>query len=110
MTKPVIEFIFDFGSPNAYLAAVEAAMWEAGEKMDYPEVVLRVLNAAGLDGAALIAATQEPEVKAELIANTESAVERGVFGIPSFFVAGELFFGKDRLRDVEEAAQKVATA
>ncbi len=83
-------------------------MWEAGEKMDDPDVVLRVLNADGLDGAALIAATQDPGVKAELIANTESAVERGVFGIPSFFVGGELYFGKDRLRDVEEAVQKAA--
>ena len=81
-----------------------AAWWEAGEKMDDPEVVVRVLNAAGLDGAALVAATQDPEVKAELVANTEAAVERGVFGIPTFFVGDEMFFGKDRLGQVEEEA------
>ncbi|HLK26751.1 MAG TPA: 2-hydroxychromene-2-carboxylate isomerase [Caulobacteraceae bacterium] len=96
------------GVGDAYLAAVEAAMWEFGEKMDDPDVVLRVLNAAGLDGAGLIAATQDPDVKAELIANTESAVARGVFGIPSFFVGDELFFGKDRLRDVEEEAARLS--
>ena len=92
------------GVGEAYLAAVEAAMWEAGEKMDDPEVVRRVLDAAGLPGEALIAATQDPEVKAELVANTEAAVARGVFGIPTFFVGDEMFFGKDRLGQVEDEA------
>jgi 2-hydroxychromene-2-carboxylate isomerase len=86
-----------------YVAAVQAAMWEAGEKMDDPEVVRRVLAAAGLDAEALLAATTDPEVKAQLIANTEAAVARGVFGIPTFFVGEEMFFGKDRLGQVEEA-------
>ena len=94
------------GEGDAYLAAVLAAMWEAGQKMDDPEVVRRVLDAAGLDGAGLIAATQDPEVKAELVANTEAAVTRGVFGIPTFFVGGEMFFGKDRLGQVEEEAAR----
>ena len=97
------------GVEDAYVAAVLAAMWEAGEKMDDPEVVVRVLTAAGLDGAALVAATQDPEVKAELVANTEAAVQRGVFGIPTFFVGDEMFFGKDRLDQVEaEAARQAA--
>jgi 2-hydroxychromene-2-carboxylate isomerase len=94
------------GVGDAYLAAVERAMWESGEKMDDPDVVRRVLDAAGLDGAALIAATQDPEVKAELVANTEAAVERGAFGIPTFFVGTEMFFGKDRLGQVEEAVRE----
>ena len=51
-------------------------------------------------------APQAPEVKAALIANTEDAVARGVFGIPTFFVGDEMFFGKDRLRDVEEAIRR----
>ena len=92
------------GVGDAYLEAVLKAMWEGGEKMDDPEVVRRVLDAAGLDGAALLAATQDPEVKGELVANTEAAVARGVFGIPTFFVDGEMYFGKDRLERVEEAA------
>ena len=92
------------GVGEAYLEAVLKAMWEDGEKMDDPEVVRRVLDAAGLDGAALLAATQDPEVKAELMTNTEAAVARGAFGIPTFFVGDEMFFGKERLGQVEEAA------
>ncbi len=92
------------GVEPRYLEAVEAAMWEQGEKMDDPEVVVRVLTAGGLPAQALLEATQDPEVKAELVANTESAVARGVFGIPTFFVGDEMFFGKDRLGQVEEAA------
>ncbi|MEI7931818.1 MAG: 2-hydroxychromene-2-carboxylate isomerase [Alphaproteobacteria bacterium] len=91
------------GVEGPYVAAVQAAMWEAGEKMDDPEVVARVLTAAGLDAAALIGATSDPEVKGELVANTEATVARGVFGIPTFFVDGEMYFGKDRLGQVEEA-------
>jgi 2-hydroxychromene-2-carboxylate isomerase len=47
-------------------------------------------------------------VKAELVANTEAAVARGVFGIPTFFVGDEMFFGKDRLEQVEEEAARQA--
>jgi 2-hydroxychromene-2-carboxylate isomerase len=96
------------GVEARYLEVVEAAMWEDGQKMDDPEVVRRVLDAGGLPGEALIAATQDPEVKAELIANTEAAVARGVFGIPTFFVGDEMFFGKDRLDQVEAEAKKAA--
>src|SRR5262249_25061752 len=96
------------GVGDAYRAAVEAAMWEAGEKMDDPEVVARVLSAAGLDARAILEATQDPDVKAGLVAHPEAAVERGVFGIPTFFVGGEMFFGKDRLGQVEEEAARVA--
>ena len=60
------------------------------------------MREAGLDGPALLAKAQDPEVKARLAANTQSAFERGAFGSPSFFVGDQLFFGKDRLRDVEE--------
>ncbi|MFN3523172.1 MAG: 2-hydroxychromene-2-carboxylate isomerase [Phenylobacterium sp.] len=91
------------GVGQRYLDAVLAAMWEDGQKMDDPQVFTRVLDAAGLDGQALLDATQEPEVKAALMANTEAAAARGVFGIPTFFVGEEMFFGKDRLGQVEEA-------
>lgn len=86
-----------------YLAAVFAAMWEEGLKMDDAGVIAAHLGAAGLPGERLLAATQEPDVKAALIANTERAVARGAFGIPTFFVGDEMWFGKDRLREVEEA-------
>ena len=70
--------------------------------MDDPEVAIKALTASGLDGAKLLARTQEPEVKAKLLANTQDAVERGAFGSPTFFVGSEMFFGKEQLRDVEE--------
>lgn len=93
------------GVEAPYVAAVQAAMWEAGEKMDDPDVVRRVLLAAGLDAEALLAATADPAVKEALKANTEAAVARGVFGIPTFFVGDEMFFGKNTLPEVEEAAR-----
>jgi 2-hydroxychromene-2-carboxylate isomerase len=77
-------------------------MWETGRKMDDPDVIRGSLLEAGLDADRLIAAAQTPEVKDQLMRNTADAVERGVFGSPSFFVGDEIFFGKDRLRDVEE--------
>ncbi len=91
------------GVEEQYMSVVAAAMWEQGEKMDDPDVVRRVLTAGGLDAEKLLAATQDADVKAELVANTEAAVARGAFGIPTFFVADEMFFGKDRLSQVEEA-------
>jgi 2-hydroxychromene-2-carboxylate isomerase len=84
-----------------YVDAVLPAMWEDGLKMDDAEVVAGVLDKAELGH--LLPRTQEPEVKARLIANTETAVERGVFGIPTFFVGDDIFFGKERLGQVEEA-------
>ncbi len=86
-----------------YVAACFAAMWEEGLKMDDGAVIAARLNAAGLAGEDIVAATQEPDVKAALVANTENAVARGVFGLPAFFVGEDMWFGKDRLRDVEEA-------
>lgn len=91
------------GVEGAYLEAVLTAMWEDGRKMDDPAVVAEVLTAAGLDAKGLLEATQDPEVKAELMAGTEAAAARGAFGIPTFFVGEEMFFGKDRLGQVEAA-------
>lgn len=90
------------GVADPYLDAVSRAMWETGQKMDDPSVVEKVLREAGLDAAAIVALTQSPEVKAELLTNTETAVQRGSFGIPTFFVGNDMFFGKDRLGQVEE--------
>jgi 2-hydroxychromene-2-carboxylate isomerase len=70
--------------------------------MDDPAVIESALTSAGLDAAKLMAMSQDADVKAELVANTQRAFEQGAFGSPSFLVGDELFFGKDRLRDVEE--------
>ena len=93
----------DEGHLDDYVDAVNRAMWEEGLKMDDPEVIATFLSANGFDGPAILARTQEPEIKAKLVANTEAAVARGAFGIPTFFARGEMFFGKDRLAQVEEA-------
>jgi len=61
------------------------------------------LTESGFDAPQLIAAASAPAVKSQLIANTERAVERGAFGSPTFFVDGEMWFGKDRLDEVEKA-------
>ena len=87
---------------DRYVDAVFKAMWAEPKKMDDPQVAAAALHRAGLDGARLIARTQEPEVKERLLKNTEASVARGTFGSPTFFVGDEIFFGKDRLRDVEE--------
>jgi 2-hydroxychromene-2-carboxylate isomerase len=87
---------------EAYVEAVYRAMWVEGLKMDDPAVIRQALEAAGLPAEQLIALMADADVKARLIANTEEAVAKGVFGSPSFLVGDELFFGKDRLRDVEE--------
>jgi 2-hydroxychromene-2-carboxylate isomerase len=91
-----------------YVAAVYAAMWEQGLKMDEPEVIRTVLANAGLDADRLAARAQDADVKQELMANTQRAFERGAFGSPTFFVGGEMFFGKDRLRDVEEEVRRLS--
>ncbi|MDE0444061.1 MAG: DsbA family protein [Gammaproteobacteria bacterium] len=65
-------------------------------------MIAQAPNESGLPGDWILDGVQDPAVKQQLIANTESAVERGVFGSPSFFVGDELYFGKDKLRDVEE--------
>ncbi|ALH81731.1 disulfide bond formation protein DsbA [Sphingopyxis macrogoltabida] len=93
----------DEGVLDDYVDAVNRAMWEEGLKMDDPQVAATFLSENGFDGPALLARTQEPEIKAKLVANTEIAVARGVFGIPTFFVGDEMFFGKDRLAQVEAA-------
>ena len=91
------------GCFERYVEAVYAAMWEQQRDMADEAQILAVLAAAGLDGPALLLKSQDPEVKAGLMANTERAHACGAFGSPTFFVGDDIYFGKDRLREVEEA-------
>jgi 2-hydroxychromene-2-carboxylate isomerase len=84
-----------------YVEAVLAAMWEDGRNTGDPAVVADVLREAGLDAESLLAQAQSDAVKQQLAANTQAAVDRGVFGIPTMFVGSEMFFGKERLGQVE---------
>ncbi|MCY1304784.1 DSBA-like thioredoxin domain protein [compost metagenome] len=85
-------------------------MWEREKKMDDPAVILAVLEESGLDGARILARIDEPAVKAKLLENTQNAFERGAFGSPTFFVNDEIYFGKDRLQEVEEEIGRVIAA
>lgn len=92
------------GCGAAYREAMYTALWQDGVKLDDPAVWAEVVAKAGLDAAALGALVQDDAVKAALAASTQRAVERGAFGVPTFFLGDEMWFGKDRLRDVVEAA------
>ena len=86
-----------------YVDTIMTAMWEDGANTGNAAVVKDVLDKAGLDSAALLAKADDPEIKAELAANTEKAAARGAFGVPTFFVGGEMFWGKERLGQVADA-------
>lgn len=93
------------GALPAYVDATFRAMWEDGGKMDDPEIVRATLKDAGLDPA-LIDQARDQAVKDELARNTERSVERGSFGVPTFFVDEEIYFGKNTLRDVEDEIRR----
>ena len=90
------------GSFESYVSTMYEAMWEQGRNMQDESEIAGVLTAAGIDAGRLLEASTQAEVKNGLLANTQSAFERGAFGSPTFFVGADIFFGKDRLIDVEE--------
>ncbi|MFN0183312.1 MAG: 2-hydroxychromene-2-carboxylate isomerase [Aquabacterium sp.] len=85
-----------------YLDVAMRGMWERSLKLDDPALLAATLAESGLDAARLGARMLDADVKQRLVDNTAAAVERGVFGIPTFLVGTEMWFGKDRLRDVED--------
>ncbi|MBN9568430.1 MAG: 2-hydroxychromene-2-carboxylate isomerase [Alphaproteobacteria bacterium] len=97
------------GALANYMTVMFRAMWETSRKMDDPAEIEAVLREGGLDAQALMAAAQSAPVKQRLMANTESAVERGAFGSPTFFVGDEIYFGKDRLGEVEAEIVRVSS-
>ena len=88
---------------DTYIDTIFNAIWVESRNMGDIDTVIEVLSDAGLDAKSILEATQNPEVKQQLISNTEQAVERGLFGAPTMFVDGEMFFGQDRLQFVEAA-------
>ncbi len=85
-----------------YVDEMYRNMWADPKKMDDPGVLRAALDEAGLPTARIFELIETQPVKDELLANTQRSVERGTFGSPTFYVGDEIFFGKDRLRDVEE--------
>ncbi len=88
---------------DAYVRAMYEAMWVHAQNLNEPATVGAVLHAAGFDPAAMLALTQDAEVKDRLKAVTQEAVDRGAFGAPIFFVGDQMFWGQDRLDFVKEA-------
>ena len=91
---------------DTYISAVFNAIWVDSKNMGDMETVIEVLSTAGLNAPSILESTQDADIKAKLITNTEDAVKRGLFGAPTMFVDGEMFFGQDRLQFVEIALQK----
>jgi 2-hydroxychromene-2-carboxylate isomerase len=86
-----------------YVDEVYRHMWTDPKKLDDPAVLRAALIESDLPTDRLFELVQIQEVKDALLAETQRAVDRGTFGSPTFFVDGEIYFGKDKLRDVEEA-------
>lgn len=89
------------GIGGDYIEAMYRCMWEQELNMAEPAVIQQALVDAGLPADAIIAGSADAEIKQQLIQNTAASVERGTFGSPTFFVGEEIFFGKDKLEDVE---------
>ena len=87
---------------DAYVEIVLSGLWEQSLKLDSPEALHELLIKNDYHADLVIEGIAKEEIKEELIANTSEAVEKGAFGIPTFFVADEMFYGKDSLRELKE--------
>ena len=96
------------GALPAYIEAGFHYMWEEPKKMDDPAILTEALENSGIDAARLLARAKDDDVKAKLMANTEAAAKRGAFGIPTFFIGAEMYFGKNTLREMEEEIARMA--
>ena len=86
-----------------YVSVVYRGVWAEGKNMADKDVLVEVLTEAELDVEAILAMAAEDDVKASLIANTDAAVARGIFGAPTMFMDGEMYFGQDRMDFIEAA-------
>ena len=90
-----------------YIEAIFKGMWEMSLNLADQEILIELLaTETQIDIPNLIEKMQTQEIKDQLIQNTSNAVERGAFGIPTFFVDDEIFFGKDSLGDLEDFITK----
>ena len=90
-----------------YLDAVFESIWVHKKNLGVLAEVVATLAAANLNGREIIEATKVQDIKNVLIANTENAIARGVFGVPTFFVDNEMFFGQDRIQFIEVMLSKL---
>ena len=85
-----------------YVKVIFQSMWVDNKKMDELDVIKTVLEENKLPAQSIFEGTQDQNIKSKLIENTAKAVEDGLFGVPSFLIDNELFFGKETLQDVED--------
>lgn len=90
------------GREHEFIDLMAPAIWEDGLNGADPKAVASVIDNSNFETEAMMTRTQDKEIKQRLIDNTSKAAERGVFGVPSMFVGDELFFGKDRLHQIDE--------
>jgi len=91
---------------RAVTQAIMCAYWERNEDISDREALKSIASSAGFDGAILLEIADATPAREELATITETAVERGVFGVPTFFVGNEMFWGKDRLEFVERLLKR----
>ena len=89
---------------ESYVETVMNGMWEQSLKLDSPEALHELLTKHNCKADFVIEEISKDEIKSELISNTNNAVENGAFGIPTFFVKDEMFYGKESLRELKEMA------
>lgn len=94
----------------AITLALYQAIWSEGTTLATADDILAVIAAAGIDPVPIAARIDAPEVVAQLDANTDEAVERGVFGSPTIFVGDAMFFGNDRLDFLREELARLEQA
>ena len=106
LMRGAVAYQDDAVAASTYRDAIFMAIWVEARNLNEPDVIGQVLSDAGLDPAELMNRIGQQTVKDQLIANTEEAVNRGVFGAPTFFVGEQMFFGQDRLDFVAEAISR----
>jgi len=94
-------YALKYGLAEPYIEAMYQCMWEKELNMSDPQVIATALEAAGLPASDIIAGTACPEIKQALIDNTMASVKRGSFGSPTSYVGDAIYFGKDKLAEVE---------
>ena len=89
---------------DSYVEIILCGLWEQSLKLDSPEALHEILTEHDCHADLVIEGIAKDDIKEELIANTSKATEKGAFGIPTFFVENEMFYGKDTLRELKEMA------
>jgi len=91
------------GESARYITTIFESIWVDGLDLNDPVVTAEVMEGAGFKWQTYRDGIQRPDIKRRLLDNMESAVSRGAFGVPTFFVGSSMFFGQDRIEFVRQA-------